>query len=110
MARPDENPIRAPRNLSEDFHNAADPAREPRKVDEPELEYRPPEPLAPGIGGGDRPQSDIHQSTPKTLGKAARASSKATAVDLSPRADHARSMVLQTFNREAREMESEVER
>jgi hypothetical protein len=110
MARPDENPIRAPRDLSEDFQNAADPAGEPREVDKPELEYRPPEPSAPGFGGGDRPQSEIQQSTPKPLQTAARASSKASAVDLSPSADHARSMVRQTFNREAREMESEVER
>lgn len=110
MARPDENPIRAPRILSKDFQNAADPAREPRKVDKPELEYRPPEPLAPSIGGGDRPQSDKPRSKSKPVQTSVRASSNANSVDLSQTADQAKSMIRQAFNRNTMDKDSDLER
>jgi hypothetical protein len=110
MARPDENPIKAARNLSEDFQNAAVPAREQREVDEHELEYRPPEPSSPGLGSGVSPQPDKPHPKSKSIQRHARVGWNEKSVALSPSVDQARSMIRRAFNRDARARSNEIER
>lgn len=111
MANFDDNPIKPNRDVKRDFKMAVDPPPKPKQPETPELAYKSPEPVGPGLGNAGPTQERGPSAEDAVRDNQRRGTNRSADKSVgSLSAEQARRLITEAFNRCAKDKDNENER